>query len=287
MVRQVIPEHGWTMLRKIISGGKAGADRAALDVAIKMNIPHGGWIPKGRRTEKGPLPSKYLLQEMQSSSYAERTEKNVIDADGTVIFSHGTLTGGSELTRHLAHKHRRPCLHFDLNRVIAFNAAQQLNSWLQDNQIEVLNVAGTRGSHDPRIYRATTDVLQTAFYMEIIDGSGPNNHPQPSLLGMPQRHHRLPSTVDQAVNLMLSELSFKDKSKIANVSEKNVSHLLDWFGTNTQQFLGLAGDNMKLLQDCRDITGKATIGVDAAALMILKRIWKKLRTQKNVIRIVK
>jgi hypothetical protein len=31
-------------------------DRAALDVAIKFKIPHGGWLPRGRKTEDGPLP---------------------------------------------------------------------------------------------------------------------------------------------------------------------------------------------------------------------------------------
>jgi len=49
------------MLKKIISG----ADQGALDAAINLvGIPHGGWIPKGRMTENGPLPEKYKLQEM-------------------------------------------------------------------------------------------------------------------------------------------------------------------------------------------------------------------------------
>ena len=43
------------MIKKIFSGEQTGADRAALDVAIKFNIPHGGWIPKGRIAEDGPL----------------------------------------------------------------------------------------------------------------------------------------------------------------------------------------------------------------------------------------
>jgi len=43
------------MLTKIISGGQTGADRAALDVAIELDIPHGGWIRKGRKTEDGDL----------------------------------------------------------------------------------------------------------------------------------------------------------------------------------------------------------------------------------------
>jgi len=50
------------MITKIISGGQTGADRAALDFALKFFKPHGGWIPKGRLTEEGPLPEKYQLQ---------------------------------------------------------------------------------------------------------------------------------------------------------------------------------------------------------------------------------
>jgi hypothetical protein len=43
------------MLKKIIPGGQTGADRAALDAAIELGIPHGGWIPKGRITEDQEL----------------------------------------------------------------------------------------------------------------------------------------------------------------------------------------------------------------------------------------
>ncbi len=72
------------MIKKIISGGQTGADRAALDAAIKLGIPHGAWIPKGRLTEKGPLSTPYDLKEMPGTSYALRTEQNVIDSDGTL-----------------------------------------------------------------------------------------------------------------------------------------------------------------------------------------------------------
>ena len=77
------------MISKIISGAQSGVDRAALEFALKFNIPHGGWIPKGRLAEDGPLPEKYQLQEMPTSSYPKRTEQNVIDSDGTVIFFPG------------------------------------------------------------------------------------------------------------------------------------------------------------------------------------------------------
>ncbi|MFP7756270.1 YpsA SLOG family protein [Thermodesulfobacteriota bacterium B35] len=62
---------------KIISGGQTGADQAGLDVTIKLGIPHGGAIPKGRMTEAGVLPDRYNLDELTTKSYPKRTEKRV------------------------------------------------------------------------------------------------------------------------------------------------------------------------------------------------------------------
>ena len=147
------------MLKKIISGGQTGADVAGLDVAIKHGIPHGGAIPKGRLTEDGILPEKYNLQEMTTKSYPKRTEKNVVDSDGTVIFTHGKLTGGSLLTQKKAIEHGKPVLHLDMGDVTVEEAADLLKEYIQENGIEILNVAGSRGSKDPEIYGKTFGVL--------------------------------------------------------------------------------------------------------------------------------
>ncbi len=68
------------MIKQIISGDQTGADRAALDVAIKLNIPHGGWVPKGRLAEDGPIHPKYQLKEMPSDSYpaSERISESAL-----------------------------------------------------------------------------------------------------------------------------------------------------------------------------------------------------------------
>ena len=81
------------MIQKIISGGQTGVDRAALDAAIKLTIPHGGWIPQGRLTENGPLPLEYQLKETRNPSYADRTEKNVQDADYANWYVPSDMTG--------------------------------------------------------------------------------------------------------------------------------------------------------------------------------------------------
>ena len=148
------------MIQKIISGGQTGADRAALDFAIKHNLPYGGWVPKGRKTEDGTLPEKYHLQEMPSGSYSKRTEKNVLDSDGTLILSHGLLTGGSALTTSFADRHRKPWIHIDLEMTSYSEAVRIIQEWAVRNGIKIMNVAGARASKDPMIYQAVMDLLE-------------------------------------------------------------------------------------------------------------------------------
>ena len=163
------------MITRLISGGQTGADRAALDFAIRRGIPHGGWVPRGRKTEAGPLPERYGLQETASGAYAERTEKNVLLADGTLIVSHGSLKGGSLLTGTLAERHGRPWMHADLDRWSVEEAAGRIRGWIRDCSIGVLNVAGPRASQDPGIYKAVRQVLEAVFAGpgQAEEGDGP------------------------------------------------------------------------------------------------------------------
>jgi hypothetical protein len=154
------------MITKIISGGQTGADRAALDFAIKYNIPYGGWLPKGRRTEDGTLPEIYQLQEMPTDEYSKRTDQNILDSDATLILSHAHLSGGSALTQSLAEKHGKPYIHIDLSKVDMRKAGLIVNIWIQRYKIKVLNVAGPRASKDPKIYQATFGLLEVLFMKE-------------------------------------------------------------------------------------------------------------------------
>jgi hypothetical protein len=47
------------MIGRIVSGAQTGADRAALDVAIRLGYNFGGWVPKGRLDENGTIPDSY------------------------------------------------------------------------------------------------------------------------------------------------------------------------------------------------------------------------------------
>ena len=155
-------------LRRIISGGQTGADRAALDFALGNGIPHGGWCPKGRKAEDGPIASRYRLQETPSSRYSQRTEWNVRDSDGTVIFSLDTrLRGGSRLTVIFARRHGKPLLHIsqDDNRR---EAGENLVRFIRHHRIRTLNVAGPRASEEPRVYQFVRDVLSMAVLTRRI-----------------------------------------------------------------------------------------------------------------------
>ena len=148
------------MLQKIVSGGQTGVDRAALDWAISRGLPHGGWCPKGRRAEDGPIPERYLLKETESANYLGRTERNVMESDGTVIFTLKTeLSGGSKRTGDFARKHKKPLLH--LHPGIE-GPGGALAAFVEGNGIEVLNVAGPRLSGAAGIGEFVTATLEAA-----------------------------------------------------------------------------------------------------------------------------
>jgi hypothetical protein len=68
------------MLRKVISGGQTGADRAGLDFAIETDLEHGGYVPRGRKAEDGRIDDRYNLFELSTSSYPARTRRNIEEA---------------------------------------------------------------------------------------------------------------------------------------------------------------------------------------------------------------
>lgn len=153
------------MIEKLISGGQTGADIAALDVALKHDFPHGGWCPKGRRSEAGPIPARYNVFETPSSSYLQRTERNVRDSDGTVVFTLAAkVTGGSLRTIEFARKHGKPCIHIGSQGGLFDDPAQLLRKFVAQHGIKRLNVAGTRESKEPGIHEWVMQVLEDAFF---------------------------------------------------------------------------------------------------------------------------
>jgi hypothetical protein len=138
------------LLERIVSGGQTGVDRGALDAALALDIPHGGWCPLGRVAEDGTIPPEYELRETPSPEYPMRTEQNVVDSDGTLILYRDRLIGGTELTRRLCVKHERPVITVDL-AALSDEDLTRVRSWIKERAVHVLNVAGPRESSSPGI----------------------------------------------------------------------------------------------------------------------------------------
>ncbi len=140
-------------LKKIISGGQTGADRAALDVAIKRGVEHGGWCPRGRIAEDGIIAEKYSMTETESQNVEQRTKKNIEEADGTLVFVPQfplEITDGTKLTIEYAQFLLKPLLIIDLSSCDRAN--EEFCLWLQENNISILNVGGPRESSAEAIY---------------------------------------------------------------------------------------------------------------------------------------
>jgi len=272
------------MIRKIVSGGQTGADQAALDAAITLGIPHGGWIPKGRLTEKGTLPDKYKLTEMPDTSYASRTEQNVIDSNGTIIISHGPLSEGSEYTRQMAIKHHRPWLHIDLDQTPAFKSATLISSWIDKNNIEILNVAGPRASKDSQIYSAVLKLIESVHYLQLLKTSRPEAGAVKN--SVPGAFNRLPQTVREAVEMLTVQLPLKQKATIANMAESELIKLNTSLGRYILNKFGLWSGNEKLMESCRTKANYPLYNEDNAAAVIVKELWCELK-ETHKLRIIK
>lgn len=144
------------IIKTIISGGQTGVDRAALDTAIELDIPHAGWCPAGRRAEDGRIPDHYQLRETPDKDYLQRTEWNVRDSDATLIISPDQLKGGTAATHRFAVRHNKPCIIMDPNRV---PDTDRFRRWLQQHSVQTLNIAGPRESKQPGIYRQSREYL--------------------------------------------------------------------------------------------------------------------------------
>ncbi len=150
------------IIDRIVSGGQTGADRAALDWAISRGIAHDGWCPAGRKAEDGRLDDDYRLRETPSGAYIVRTEWNVRDSDGTVVFTlTEEVTGGSLATLRWAARLEKPHIH--ISQAATPDPGGALRKFVLSNGIDVLNVAGPRGSGESEIDGFVREALEVGL----------------------------------------------------------------------------------------------------------------------------
>jgi hypothetical protein len=138
------------MLDKILSGGQAGADQAGWRAARVFGIPTGGWVPAGFLTDEGPRPEfaeRFGAVEVPADGPSTGSEPNVRDADATLWFGE-TTTPEAQETVGACLRLGKPCL--PVYPAASFTPAH-VATWLAENQVRTLNVAGTGEGEAPGI----------------------------------------------------------------------------------------------------------------------------------------
>ena len=148
------------MLGKIVSGAQTGVDRAALDAAQACGFNAGGWCPAGRKAEDGKIPAHYPVTELANAGYLERTERNVIDSDATLIIYFHALSGGTRQTHRFCIRHNKPHLLIDAETESTEQAANRAFAFIEEQRIGTLNVAGPRASGEIRGYDYSKELIR-------------------------------------------------------------------------------------------------------------------------------
>ena len=156
------------MIKKVVSGGQTGADVGGLWAAKNFGLETGGKAPKGYKTEEGNDPSllKYFfnLEEDSSYDYRPRTEYNVLNSCGTIIFNNNPLSSGSTLTASFCRTHNKPLYILSLDEdTDEYEEVRKVVKWLVANDISTLNVAGNRESVSPGLGAKVEEFLNEVF----------------------------------------------------------------------------------------------------------------------------
>lgn len=152
------------MIEKILSGGQTGVDRAALDAAMELGIECGGWCPAERHADDGPIAPRYPLQETADMDHTVRTENNVRDSDGTLMFYRGKLQGGTAYAVLMAEKLGRPALAIDIDRP---PAPGEVLDWLERHRIRRVHIGGQREATSPGIYDGAGRLIREILRLSL------------------------------------------------------------------------------------------------------------------------
>jgi hypothetical protein len=130
------------------------------NAALAVGFPCGGWCPADRNAEDGPIPEKYPMSLLTGGGYRQRTIKNVQDSDGTALLFNQSLSGGTKLTRDMCIREKKPFVVLDATQITVERAGTAVLRFIEENEIQILNVAGPRASGWPQGY---------AFALAVID----------------------------------------------------------------------------------------------------------------------
>jgi hypothetical protein len=265
------------MIEKVISGGRPGAELAALDASIKLGIGYGGWIPKGDLSDIGTHANRYNLVEMPTANRTESFKKNIRESDGTLILSHGTSSGDMKNITSVIRRYSSPLLHVDLNNTSAFNAASLINDWIIDNDLNILHVTGPTQSEDDKIYPATLDILQAVYFLNLTETSLNQPMGAQELSAQTLKTALPPKTAEAAVDIIINEMHLKDRTLMANLREEEIAPLQLTLGLYIKKKLDIWSQDATLYHSCVTAAEKEKLDKSNLPMVLIKMMWKKLK----------
>ena len=274
------------MLTKIISGSRSGAEQAALDAAVSLDVARGGWIPGHREDGTAGRPAEYNLREMPDADGMQSAARNIRDADGTLIVSKGPLSAILEQIHQTVHRQSKPFHHIDLKRTPAFRAAAAILDWIDQYDLQSLYVTGPEESQAPSIYGHTRKILETLYYLDIVKGG------MPSGATAKNRKHRLPAesdipeTIDAAADLIIREMPLRDRVLLSNFTYPELAGLQPTLGLYIRKKLAAWSVSNHLMDACLRESNRLEFSEYSAAAVIIEKIWQKLR-KSHKLRVVK
>jgi hypothetical protein len=156
----------------IISSGILGTESAALDAAIRFQIPYEGYTNQGALLPGDRPAGRYRLDERPYVDPMLLMRANLQRADGLVIFSNGPCPERIGLLRDDAREGEIPCLHVDFASLTPQNAAFRMDVWVAAHNLSRLFITGPEIREDRRIYQCVHDTM-SGFFMLLQDASMP------------------------------------------------------------------------------------------------------------------
>jgi hypothetical protein len=272
------------MIEKIISCAQSGAARAALDIAIKLGMPYGGWAVAG-----DPAAVKYRLERMPGCSFKAVSEKAVAAARGSLFFHAGRdgLSLHGQFIQKAALHLNKPFLKVDLSRERGFAASRRVAAWIVEQRVSILHVDGDDdGRSSPAVADDAAQILEASIFLATMQTGVAS--PLQSVV-QHTRHPRRqapPTSLEAALNHLQASLSLKDKATIANLAAEELVSLHFTLGEYINTHFDLFTANIGLLSDCRRRSGRWDLAPEGMAAVIIRALWERLRDTCRI-RIVK
>lgn len=87
----------------------------------------------------------------------------------------------------------------------------------------------------------------------------------------------IPTTITEAVNILLSELTIDDKQRIKDSSKDDLINFYFGLGMTIRNIFGLWKKDSKLFKNCKELSDDIDLHVDTASEMIIKTLWERLQ----------